>query len=261
VNPPHQSVSARGRGLGWFGRLPATPLGAVTARCLTYWARDPRYALAVAIVPVLAIVFYVVAPNGQVVLLIGPIAGYLMGWGISADVAYDGTAFWTHVAAPLRGVTDRLGRVLAAGSIAAVAVVVLSVGSALVSGRAALIPALLGVSFGVLLTALAGSSIVSALVVYPVQMPGENPFQSRQGASMSAVASQLGGWLAVMVLSLPEILLAVLAVGQGSAALGWVTLAVGLLLGGVLLTIGVRVGGRTLDRTGPDLLRRIVAFA
>ena len=25
------------------------------------------------------------------------------GWGISADVAYDGTAFWTHVAAPLRG--------------------------------------------------------------------------------------------------------------------------------------------------------------
>jgi ABC-2 type transport system permease protein len=261
VNPPHQSVSARGRGLGWFGRLPATPLGAVTARCLTYWARDPRYALAVAIVPVLAIVFYVVAPNGQVVLLIGPIAGYLMGWGISADVAYDGTAFWTHVAAPLRGVTDRLGRVLAAGSIAAVAVVVLSVGSALVTGRAALIPALLGVSFGVLLTALAGSSIVSALVVYPVQMPGENPFQSRQGASMSAVASQLGGWLAVMVLSLPEILLAVLAVGQGSAALGWVTLAVGLLLGGVLLTIGVRVGGRTLDRTGPDLLRRIVAFA
>src|SRR6476646_7866736 len=30
-------------GLGWFGRLPGTPTGAVTARALTYWRRDPRY--------------------------------------------------------------------------------------------------------------------------------------------------------------------------------------------------------------------------
>ena len=261
VNPPHQAVSTRGHGLGWFDRLPATPLGAVTARCLTYWARDPRYALAVAIVPVLAVVFYVVNPGGGLLLLIGPIAGYLMGWGISADVAYDGTAFWTHVAAPLRGVTDRLGRVLAAGAIAVPAVVVLAVASAVLTDKVALVPALLGVSFGVLLTALGGSSVVSALVVYPVQMPGENPFQSRQGASMSALVSQLCGWLAVMVLCLPEIVLAVVSVGRGSVALGWVTLAVGLVLGPVLLVIGVRVGGRTLDRTAPDLLRRIVAFA
>lgn len=261
VNPPHQSVSARGHGLGWFDRLPATPLGAVTARCLTYWARDPRYALAVAIVPVLAVVFYLVNPDGGLLLLIGPIAGYLMGWGISADVAYDGTAFWTHVAAPLRGVADRLGRVIAAAAIAVPAVVVLSVGSALLADRAALIPALLGVSFGVLLTSLGGSSVVSALVVYPVQMPGENPFQTRQGASMSAVVSQLGGWLAVMALCLPEIVLALAAIGWGSVPLAWVTLAVGVVLGSVLLTIGVRIGGRTLDRTGPDLLRRIVAFA
>jgi ABC-2 type transport system permease protein len=260
VNPPHQSVSTRGRGLGWFGRLPATPLGAVTARCLTYWARDPRYALAVAIVPVLAIVFYVVNPGGGLVLLIGPIAGYLMGWGISADVAYDGTAFWTHVAAPLRGVADRLGRVIAAGAIAVPAVVVLAVGSALLTDNGALVPALLGVSFGVLLTSLGGSSIVSALVVYPVQMPGENPFQSRQGASMFAVVSQLVGWLAVMALCLPEIVLAVLAL-RGSAEAGWAALVVGVVLGSTLLTLGVRIGGRTLDRTGTDLLRRIVAFA
>ena len=45
---PTRRSPRKGRGLGWFDRLPATPLGAVTARCLTYWARDPRYALAVA---------------------------------------------------------------------------------------------------------------------------------------------------------------------------------------------------------------------
>ncbi len=261
VNPPHQKASTRGHGLGWFARLPATPLGAVTARCLTYWGRDPRYALAVVIVPVLAIVFYVLDPHGGVLLLIGPIAAYLMGWGISADVAYDGTAFWTHVATPLRGSVDRLGRVLAAGAIAVPAVLVLSVGSALVAGRPHAVPALLGLSFGVLLTSLGAASVLSALVVYPVQLPGENPFQTKQGASAASLVSQLGGWLAVVALCLPEIVLAVVAVRGGSVALGWVTLAVGLLLGSVLLVIGVRLGGRTLDRTGTDLLRRIVAFA
>ncbi|KQT02397.1 hypothetical protein [Cellulomonas sp. Leaf395] len=261
VNPAHQKVSSKGRGLGWFDRLPATPLGAVTARCLTYWARDPRYALAVAVVPVLAVVLYIVSPGGGVLLLIGPLAAYLMGWGISADVAYDGSAFWTHLAAPLRGTADRLGRVIAAGAIAVPAVTILVVGSALVASQANAIVALLGLSFGVLLTSLGGSSILSALVVYPVQLPGESPFQTKQGASTASVVSQLVGWLAVMVVCLPEMILALLAVRGGSVALGWVTLVVGVVLGAVLLTIGVRVGGRTLDRTGPGLLSKIMAFA
>ncbi|MBO3086478.1 hypothetical protein [Cellulomonas fengjieae] len=261
VNPAHEKASGKGHGLGWFDRLPATPLGAVTARCLTYWARDPRYALAVAVVPVLAIVLYVVSPGGALVLLIAPITGYLMGWGISADVAYDGTAFWTHVAAPLRGHVDRLGRVLAAGAIALPTVTLLAVGAAVLSGDPSAVPALLGVSLGVLLTSLGVSSVLSALVVYPVQLPGENPFQSKQGASTAAVVSQLAGSLAIMVLCLPEGLLALMAIRSGSAALGWAALAVGLVLGALLLAIGVRLGGRTLDRTAPDLLRRIVAFA
>jgi ABC-2 type transport system permease protein len=261
VNPAHEKASTRGRGLGWFDRLPGTPLGAVTARCLTYWARDPRYALAVAVVPVLAIVLYATNPDGSTILLIGPITGYLLGWGISADVAYDGSAFWTHLAAPLRGSTDRLGRVISAGIIGVPTVGVLTVATALLTEQAHVLPAMLGLSYGVLLTALGAASVMSALVVYPVQQPGESPFQTKQGASMASFVSQLGGSVAVMVLCLPESILAFVAVRGGPAALGWVALAVGLLLGAVLLTLGVRIGGRTLDRTGPDLLRRIVAFA
>ena len=120
---------------------------------------------------------------------------------------------------------------------------------------------MLGVSFGVLLTSLGGSSVLSALVVYPVQLPGENPFATKQGASMASLVSQVGGWVAVMALCLPEIVLAFVAVRSGSVGLGWVTLVVGVVLGSVLLVLGVRIGGRTLDRTGPDLLRKIVAFA
>lgn len=260
VNPPHTEPAGRGRGLGWFGRFPATPLGAVAARCLIYWTRDPRYAMAVAIVPLLPFILYFVAPGGRVLLVLGPSAAFLLGWTISADVAYDGSAFWTHVAAPLAGRVDRWGRVLAVLVFAVPVVLVLTVGSALFAGRADALPALIGAALGVLLTALAASSIVSALVVYPVQQPGDNPFQTRQGASLAAFSSQLLGWLTVVVASLPEIVLAIVAVGQRSAALGVVALVVGLLLGAVLLLVGTRVGGRLLDRNGPDLLRRILAF-
>src|SRR5690606_38809782 len=41
---------------GWFRRLPSTPLGAVTARSLTYWARDPRYFGALLVLPVIPVV-------------------------------------------------------------------------------------------------------------------------------------------------------------------------------------------------------------
>ena len=71
--------------------------------------------------------------------------------------------------------------------------------------------------------------------MYPVQLPGESPFQTKQGASTASVVSQLVGWLVVMALCLPEMILALLAVRGGSVALGWVTLVVGLVLGSALL--------------------------
>ncbi|WP_426594565.1 hypothetical protein ACPPVS_03335 [Cellulomonas sp. McL0617] len=261
VNPTHEEVSTRSRGLGWFGRLPASPLGAVTARSLTYWARDPRYALAMAVVPLLPLILWIINPGGSSLLFVAPTVAFFMGWGISADVAYDGSAFWTHLAAPVTGVTDRLGRVLGASALAVPVVVVYAVGSALVTSRPDAVPALLGLGAGVLCTAFGGASIMSALVVYPVQQPGENPFQTRQGGSMMAVVSQLLGWAAVFLLSAPEAVLAVLAITQHATAAGWAALVVGPVFGGLVLAVGLRIGGRLLERNGTDLLRRILSFA
>lgn len=253
----------RGRGLGAFGRLPATPTGAVMARCLTYWVRDPRYAAGVVVVPLLPVLLYF-STGGHVsgaLLLAGPIAGFLLGWTISADVAYDGTAFWTHVAAPISGRVDRTGRVLAAAAIAVPATLVLVVASVVVTGRVATLPAVLGASLGLLLTALGGSSVVSARVVYQVPLAGQNPFAAQQGGAMAATASQLVGWLAVMGLSLPVLLLAGFSVGTGSVVLGVAALVVGIVLGGVALAVGLRSGSRTLERTAPELLARMVSYA
>ncbi|HEX2705405.1 MAG TPA: ABC transporter ATP-binding protein, partial [Candidatus Lustribacter sp.] len=53
------SASEKVAGLGMFGRLPGTPVGAVAARSLTMWRRDPRYqvsALALLLVPLVLLV-------------------------------------------------------------------------------------------------------------------------------------------------------------------------------------------------------------
>ncbi|WP_407344354.1 hypothetical protein [Pengzhenrongella phosphoraccumulans] len=255
--------TARGRGLGAFARMPATPTGAVTARCLTYWVRDPRYAAGVVVVPLLPVLLYF-STGGHItgaVLFTGPIAAFLLGWTISADVAYDGTAFWMHVAAPISGRVDRTGRVLAVALIAVPVTLVLVVASVLVTGRVEALPAVLGASLGLLLTALGCSSVVSARVVYQVPLAGQNPFASQQGASMAATASQLVGWGVVLGLCLPVIALAGFSVGTGSILLGLAALVVGIAGGGAALAVGIRSGSRTLDRTAPELLSRMVSYS
>jgi len=260
VNPPHEEASTKARGLGWFGRLPATPLGAVTARCLTYWVRDPRYAMSIVFIPVFPLILWVVAPDSQLLLFVGPITAFFLGWSISQDVSFDGTAFWTHVAAPLRGWTDRLGRVLAVSLLGLPAVLVFAVVPTVATGHGADLPTVLGLSLGAFLTSLGVASVASALVVMPVQKVGENPFGSRQGGSTAAMTSQLAGWAVTFGLTLPTIVLAVVAVRQGSALLGWLTVLVGLGLGATFLVLGLRIGGRALERNQTRLLSSLVSF-
>jgi len=260
VNPPHEQSSTKVRGIGWFGRLPATPLGAVTARCLTYWVRDPRYAMSIVFIPVFPLILWVVAPDSELLLFVGPVTAFFLGWSISSDVSFDGTAFWTHVAAPLRGRTDRLGRVLAVSALGLPVTLVFAVVPAVATGHAADLPAVLGLTIGSFLTALGVASVASALVVMPVQKAGENPFQTRQGSSTAAVTSQLAGWSVTLGLTLPSIVLALLAVRQHSAPLGWLTVLVGLGLGATLLVLGVRIGGKALERNQTQLLAKLVSF-
>ena len=260
VEPVRAASSTRPAGLGVLARVPASPLGAVAGRCLVYWFRDPRYAVALAIVPFIPVLMGVLGRDGGLLLASGAVAAFVSGWGLSADVSYDGSAFWMHVSAGVRGWVDRLGRVLASAVVAVPLVVVITVVTAVLQDRVDALPALLGAAVGILLTTYGGASIVSALFVQPVQQPGDNPFQTKQGASMATMLSQMAGCTIVLVAALPPAALAVFAVTRSSAVLGWAALVVGLVLGAVWLTVGVRVGGRLLDRRAPVLLQRVIAF-
>lgn len=54
--PERTHRSPRGLRLGWFDLLGSTRTGAIAARSITYWLRDPRYQASLVAVPLLPIV-------------------------------------------------------------------------------------------------------------------------------------------------------------------------------------------------------------
>jgi ABC-2 type transport system permease protein len=264
VTPRGGGSAGVAEGLGWFGRLPATPTGAVAARCATYWLRDPRYAASVAAVPLLPVLMLVVgATSGagdRLLLLVAPVVAWLLGFGISNDVGYDNTAFALHVATGITGRADRWGRVIPVAAVGVPVTVGFAVVACAVTGGWALLPALLGTTLGTLGTSLGISSAVSARLVYPVPKPGESPVATPKGAAMATMVSQMIAMALMLVLLLPTAVLAVLGVVLPSPALGWAALAVGVASGAGVLLGGVRWGARVFDRRRPELLQQVMAF-
>lgn len=257
---PSRVSAGRGHGLGVLGRVPDSQLGAVLARCLTYWVRDPRYVTSLLSIPVVVVLLVIFAGTGTGLLLGGPLIAWTCGWAISTDVALDSTAFWTHVAAPLRGTADRWGRALAIGVTGLVLSLVVALGTLAYAGRWDATAAVLGATVGTLLASLGLASIVSAMVVFPVTPPGENPFAAQQGGSMAAVISQMVGSFALLVVLAPTLVLGVVAVVKASAALSAAAGALGVITGVAVLLGGMKVGSRRLEAGAPELLARLRSF-
>jgi ABC-2 type transport system permease protein len=118
---------------------------------------------------------------------------------------------------------------------------------------------LLGISLGLLLTGLALSSVVSARFAFSVPAPGDNPFTSRPGGGFTLMLSLFFSWSALAILSLPEIIAALLGFATDQPLLGWLALFLGVCLGAGLLTIGIRWGGKILDQRGAELLVQLQA--
>lgn len=250
------SRSARLSGL-W---LSSSAIGAVTARCLTYWLRDARYAAGLAMVPVIPLMFYLATGGrGVAMLALAPAIVFLIMWSISADVGYDGSAFWLHLAAGVNGFADRIGRVLAAAMLAVPLGAMAVVGSLWASGRWDTAVPVIAMTVGVFAAAAGLASVLSAVFVYPVPAAGENPFSAPSGTSAVNLLTQVIGWAALMVVCAPFLVPAVIAILRGSVWLGWLSLALAVIVGGMTALGGLWWGGRLLDRHGPDLLAKTVA--
>jgi ABC-2 type transport system permease protein len=245
-------------GIGWFGRLPATPRGAIAARAISYWARDVRYRVSVISIPVTPIVLVLVlglagVPGEVLALIPVPVVALFIGWASHNDIAYDHTAIWLHVAAGVRGVDDRLGRLAPVLAVGLPVLVAGSFVSAVVAGRPLLAVPLIGVACCLLLSGMGIGGVSSALMPYPVPRPGSSPFQQPNSTGGLAAVVQSVLFLLQLLAAAPAILLGLLAV-QGSAAAAWWSLAAGVVIGLGVLWWGTVWGGRVFERRGPELL-------
>ncbi len=254
---------ARGKGLGWFDRVPATPVGAVAARAATYWRRDPRYSMSFVVIPLLPVIMWFAGGGDapEVVLIAAPMTGWMLGFGISNDIAYDHTAFALHVATGIDGRTDRWGRALPVLMAGVPVIIVLAVITTALTGRWEWFAPLVGLSLGTLGASTGVSSLVSARWLYPVPKPGESPFKQPQGATGATMVAQGVGMGLTLLVSAPALVLSGLAIGLAEPVLGWVACVVALAVGVAALLGGVRWGARVYDRRAPELLQRVLSYS
>lgn len=234
---------------------------AVARRGLRYWTADPRYVSSllgsvVAPVVIVLLVATVVDAPAAVALSMGPLMAGSIGWSRHNDVAFDGTAFWMHVAARVPGWADRWGRTVATALWAVPLSVVAGVAGAWVAGRVDLVPAAVGAAIGVLCAGLAVSALVSALVPYPVPEAGASPYAAQSGAVGASLVAQLLSSAATGVLSVPVLVLFAVSMWADPVWAG-PTLVLGVVGGGAVLAAGVVLGGRVLDTRAVRVLTRM----
>lgn len=251
--------SSRERGgLGWFGVAPDSPGGAIAARSLLYWFRDRRYLMNLVIIPIAAAVTVVPlliagVPWEIVVLVPVPFAALFLGWLPHNDLAYDSTAVWMHIASGVRGVSDRVGRlvpVLLVGlPLLAIAVPI----AVALHGRWAILPAMAGVCVSLFLSALGLASVSSVLAPYAVSRPGESPFQQPQRTGATGAVAQAVVLVGAIVVSAPALWWAWLAL-DGAVEFATAALWGGLAVGLVVFATGVAIGSVVFERRGGRLM-------
>jgi len=195
------------------------------------------------------------------ILIMGPATGFLLGYSISADISYDGSAFALHVTAGVSGRDDRLGRVGSLLVWGAPVTLLFTVATVWMSGQWWLLPGLVGLGVGSLLTGAGVSALVSARFIYPVPKPGDSPFATPEGGTMRLMVVSFGAMIVVGVLVLPELILMAVALMTGSMLFQWLTLVVGLGLGSFLLWLGLRLGSRWFDRAQAETYQSVLKFA
>ncbi|MDO5366613.1 hypothetical protein [Kocuria sp.] len=248
-------------GVGLFGRLPATGWGAVMARCLTYWLKDPRYSATLLIIPAMAAAFWFISEDGTGPIWVLPcFVALLMAYAISADVGYDNTAFTLHILAPVKGSHDRLGRALAMLCIGVPFVIAMLALSMVRTGGWSYLPGMIGICAALLLAGTGVVSVMSARYTYPVPPPGASPLKTPQGYTLLNVIIQFVILGAVALMALPPVILLVTQVVTGQALWGWLALAVGIVEGLGVFWVGIVLGGKWLDRRAPELLQEVAQY-
>ncbi len=252
-------------GLEMFERFPAHPREVIAARALTYWRRDPRYRVALVALPfapvLMLVALWVAGVDPQLLALLPvPVMLLLLAWSVHNDVALDSTAIWTHVASGTKGTHDRAGRLAPVMLIGLPIVVIGSSLSVTFGGDWRVLPAVIGLNLGVLLTAAGVSSVFSALMPYPATRPGDTPFAQPAVQGGGAGLAQTLSMLVALLCIAPIAWCAGIAIADPTFTMNMVVLVFGSAWGGIMLALGITLGGAVFDRRSPELLAATQTF-
>ncbi len=223
VRPSHTSAApVRAGSIGWFGRVPTGAAGAIFARAVTYWTRDPRYLRQLIGAPLVPVLLWFYARDGEPLVALtfsGPIIAMVIGIVVYADISYDGTAFGTELITGASGRADRIGRSLAAAAVALPLVLLAVIVPFALSGEWEQFPGILGMSVGILLTCYGVCAVTSAQLVVPVAASGDNPFKRVPGTTFLQGMAFFGIWLVALVLSAPVVIVGLIGYFTQNATL------------------------------------------
>ena len=245
------------------------PVAAVTARAMRYWRRDPRYLGTIPSILVMPILFTLMgrslpmmSGDGEAVpawLITSMVAfglgftALLTGFSLSTDVAFDSTAWWIHLASGVKGWQDRLGRVIGEAVWAIPLLVVIGIVVPVVMDAPGRIVPVLAAMASLYLSSVGVSSVCSALVIYPVALPGESPLKMKTGMMGSQMLAQMGCLIVSGLVGAPICVWAIFATGWQA----WVALLASIVWGLGILAAGVAIGGRVMDSRGPAILETL----
>ena len=246
-------------GLGWFERFTAKPSRVIAARQLTYWARDPRYRVALFAIPIapvaMLLAFWVAGADLHPLAIVPlPVILLLLGWSQHNDVAMDSTAIWAHVASGTKGRADRIGRL---APVMFIGIPLALIGSSItvtLLGDWRVLPSVIGMNLAVLFVASAVSSVFSVMMPYPATRPGDSPFMQPQWSGSGSGLAQTLSMVFAIALSLPPVWFAVQAIVDVEFMQNLWALIGCTVYGLVVLALGVLLGGWLFDRSGPELI-------
>ncbi len=247
-------------GRGLLRYLPDTPAGAIAERCLRYWRRDPRYIasfVGMLVAPVVIMVTQLISPARATWLIaLAPVAfAVLSAVSVTSELAYDGSALSIHLLAGVTGRQDRVGRMIANLVIEIPLLVVLVVVCNVAAGRTDMVVRCLALSLGFILAGMGVALWIGTVLPGKAPPPGANPFSSgNQGGLKNLASFGAATGLSVLV-NLPVVALVIASVWVDW--LQYLALAVGLLVGVLVLRGGIGLGGRRLDRRGPEVLAEV----
>lgn len=249
---------------GFFAMFPQTPTGAVAARCLTYWFRDPRYSAGIIVAPLIPLVMVFGGSQAGGLESVGPIlsyagafAAFMITWSICADISYDNTAFALHLSTGLSGKADRTGRVMAAAVLALPLGLIFAIVGAIIAGNWLNFLSATGLLMAASGAGLGLSSVFSSRFTMNVPLPGESPMKSKPGNNFTTVLIQLAGFAGAFVLIIPVGILVLVGLNTAGPLFAWLAFVVGVVLGAVYVVLGIRMGAAQYDQRGPELLQAV----